>query len=216
MRRLLVLLGLLTLAACAEIEGGQQVVFEPAPISDGAFGGSSLERIDTGRGAVATQPPAIRPSDAAAANFAIAFLDTIQPRSVRLRAELCGFFYIAPDGSIAATPPRTGTFAGCEMPVPQAGQNIFASYHTHSAYAPGYDNEVPSAQDLLSDFDFGLDGYVSAPGGRIWHVDYGTRTTRQVCGIGCVYMDPGFVPEGEASIRQVFTVADLQRRNAGY
>jgi len=98
------------------------------------------------------------------------------------------------------------------MPVPRQGQRIFASYHTHSAYAPGYDNEVPSVQDLLSDFEFGLDGYVSTPGGRVWRVDYATRSTYQVCGRGCVYMDPQFRPDAEASIQQRYDVPGLGRR----
>ncbi|HKL70398.1 DUF4329 domain-containing protein [Salibaculum sp.] len=154
------------------------------------------------------------PEDARAGRFARAFLDAIQPRSVALRRELCGYFYVTEAGEIAATPPRVGDFAGCEMPVPRSGAGVFASYHTHSAFAPGYDNEVPSVRDLLNDVQLGIDGYVSTPGGRVWQVDHGTRSLVQLCGIGCVFMDPGFVPVGESAIRPRYSMSELRHRAA--
>jgi hypothetical protein len=164
------------------------------------------------------QPPetarASAPDDARANRFAIGFLDAIQPRSVALRREFCGFFHVTETGAIAATPPRVGDFAGCEMPVPRAGAGVFASYHTHSAFAPGYDNEVPSLQDLRNDVRLGIDGYVSTPGGRVWRVDHATRSAVQLCGLGCVFMDPGFVPLNESGIRARYSMADLRRRAA--
>jgi hypothetical protein len=161
------------------------------------------------------QPPAtVAPDDARADRFARGFLDSIQPRSVALRREFCGFFHVTEAGEIAATPPRVDDFAGCEMPVPRAGSGVFASYHTHSAFAPGYDNEVPSLQDLRNDVRLGIDGYVSTPGGRVWRVDHATRSAVQLCGIGCVFMDPGFVPLNEPGIRARYSMADLRRRAA--
>lgn len=156
----------------------------------------------------------IRPPDAAAAAFARAFLDTLQPRSIADRREYCGYFYLDAAGQIAATPPQTGNFATCTMPAPRPDRGIFASYHTHGAYDRGYDNEVPSAYDLQSDFAFGLDGYVATPGGRVWHVDEGSRSTRLVCGRGCVTDDPGYVtiPADEAAIQPLFTLAELMVR----
>jgi hypothetical protein len=162
-------------------------------------------------------PPAARASaqdDARAGRFVKGFLDAIQPRSVALRRELCGFFHVTETGEIAATPPRVGDFAGCDMPVPGVGSGVFASYHTHSAFAPGYDNEVPSLQDLRNDVRLGIDGYVSTPGGRVWRVDHVTRSAVQLCGIGCVFMDPGFVPLNEPGIRARYSMADLRRRAA--
>ena len=160
------------------------------------------------------RPPVAQfaPDDAVAHAFAVGFLNSIQPRSIGNRIEYCGYFYMTQDGAIAATPPRPGTFASCNMPGPEPGLGIFASYHTHSAFAPSYDNEVPSVTDLLSDFEFAIDGYVSTPGGRVWHVDYGTRSTSQICGPGCVYQDPGFRPLGEAAIRASYTLPQLGQR----
>ncbi|WP_377505992.1 DUF4329 domain-containing protein [Octadecabacter sp. R77987] len=152
------------------------------------------------------------PPEAQADAFAVAFLNTIQAQSFAERRELCGFFILQPNGQITATPPRGGTFASCEMDAPRPGSGIFASYHTHGAYGPDYDNEVPSDIDLLSDWDFGLNGYVSTPGGRVWRVDFSDRNTVQVCGQGCVLVDRGFVPEDEAGIRPSYTLSQLRTR----
>ncbi len=203
MRALLnpVVAALAAISACAPLP-------EPVPPKSDVSNGQGLTRIDTRPAPVA--PPQDTPDDQAVHAFAKAFLDGLQPRSVAQRAEYCGYFYLDADGRMAGTPPRRGTFASCDMPGPFEG--VFASYHTHSAFDPDYDNEVPSETDLLSDFDFGIDGYVSTPGGRVWHVDHGTRTTAQICGLGCVYQDPGFRPVGEAGIRARFTLQQLARR----
>jgi hypothetical protein len=184
---------------------------------------SPARRSDPGRlhggpatgGSDAPQPPATgAPDGARAGRFAKAFLDAIQPRSVALRREFCGVFHVTETSAIAATPPRVGDFAGCEMPVPRAGAGGFASYHTHSAFAPGHDNEVPSLQDLRNDVRLGIDGCVSTPGGRVWRVDHATRSAVQLCGLGCVFMDPGFVPLNEPGLRARYSMADLRRRAA--
>ena len=98
------------------------------------------------------------------------------------------------------------------MPEPLVGQGIVASYHTHEAYQRLYDNEVPSVFDLISYMDFGINSYVSTPGGRVWVVDFQTLTALQLCSLHCVTSDPGFVPQDEDTIRQSCSVQTLQRR----
>ena len=159
------------------------------------------------------QPAPVSPDQAEVDAFARRFLDSIQARSIADRREYCGYFFRDSAGQIKATPPRRGTFATCSMPVPTQGSGIFASYHTHGAYGPEYDNEVPSTTDLLSDFQLGVDGYVSTPGGRVWRVSSAARDTTQICGLGCVTSDPGFVPRNEANVRQRYTVVTLNQRN---
>ncbi|MEJ6398696.1 DUF4329 domain-containing protein [Yoonia sp. 208BN28-4] len=231
MKRLSIAAIVLTvLSACSE--GGNQRVF----VSGGEIGGLTpkgevIRRPSGGlvvseparasvpqtapvrRGGRSVAPPS-PPSAAVADTFARNFLNSIQARSFRERRELCGYFVQLPNGQITATPPVPGNFASCEQLAPQPGQGIFASYHTHGAYGPQYDNEVPSTTDLLSDFEFGIDGYVSTPGGRIWRVENDTREAIQVCGQGCVAVDPGFVPEGEAFILPRYTLTDLARRGS--
>jgi hypothetical protein len=201
---------LLVLSACGDIDkgvrGGIEVVSTGNPKANPSnFGGGQSSSLPSSR---IVAPPAAQ-ADA----FAVSFLNSIQARSFRERRELCGYFILLPNGHITATQPIPGTFASCEQPIPQPGQGVFASYHTHGAYGPEYDNEVPSPTDLLSDFEFGMDGYVSTPGGRVWRIEYDTRDTLQVCGQGCIAVDPGFVPQNESSITSRFTVNELRRRN---
>lgn len=175
-------------------------------------GMSQPVRVNTG---FTVAPPNV-PSGPLVDNFARSFLDSIQAQSISERREYCGYFYIDREGRLQATPPRAGSFAGCDMPAPVAGQGIVASYHTHGAYGRAYDNEVPSVIDLASDFQFGIDGYVSTPGGRVWLVDFQTQSARQLCGLRCVTSDPGFVPQNEAGVRQSYSIETLQRRFAGF
>jgi len=125
--------------------------------------------------------------------YAIAFLDGIQAQSIADRREFCGFFYRDDTGAVQATTPRKGTFATCSMPAPRRDQNVFASYHTHGAYGAQYDNEVPSVTDLQSDIRLGLNV--------------------QLCGLGCVTRDPGFVPRNESAVFSRYTIFQLALRN---
>lgn len=160
--------------------------------------------------------PLNAPSGAVVDTFARTFLNDLNVRSIREGREHCGYIFIDPQGRLQATPPRAGTFASCDMVAPRVGQGIIASYHTHGSYGRDYDNEVPSVIDLMSDFDYGIDGYVSTPGGRVWLVDFQTQTTRQVCGLRCVTSDGNFVPQGEASIRQSYSLPSLKQRSASF
>jgi len=154
--------------------------------------------------------PAPIPSVAQADAFARNLLNGIQAESIRLNVEFCGFLYLDAAGRIAATPPVRGTLSGCIVELREP--TTFASYHTHGAYEDQYDSEVPSVEDMLGDFRLGVDGYISTPGGRVWRVDYDARTAFQICGLGCVRSDPGFVPRDEAGVRQSYTLPELRRR----
>lgn len=168
-------------------------------ISLGSFSGGIEPR------AVVQGPPAEQ-ADAYARNF----LNQIQPRSFARGIELCGYFYIDAAGQIAATAPIAGTLATCTQPAP--GAAVFASYHTHGAYDGNYDNEVPSVGDLQGDFSFGIDGYVSTPGGRVWRIEADSQIAIQICGLRCVSVDPGFIPRDETGVRPTYTIAQLRQR----
>lgn len=180
----------------------------------GATGSSSVAPRQENVGFTVAPPNA--PSRAAVDNFAAGFLVTLQARSFAGQREYCGYIFVDGAGRLQATPPRAGTFASCLMPEPRVGQGIIASYHTHGSYDRRYDNEVPSVVDLQSDFDYGIDGYVSTPGGRIWLVDFQTKSTRQICGLGCVAIDPNFRPQNDGDIRASYTLPALQRRSNGF
>ena len=209
-----VVTGLVALAACDVTQ--QQVMPQSAVQTASKPGSAALVANPANVNAGFSVAPPNAPSGAIIDSFARNFLNSIQLRSIAERREYCGYFYQDNAGQLQATPPIPGTFATCDMPAPRVGQGIIASYHTHAAYGGGYDNEVPSVVDLLSDFDFGIDGYVSTPGGRVWLVDYQTRTTRQICGIDCVISDPNFVADPDDVIRTAYSVRDLRVRNIGF
>jgi hypothetical protein len=198
------------------------VLYPPQPTSTGALGtgtvgfpapapASSAFPASVATGAVPVSRFGRPSPDAATADaFAIQFLDTLQAPSFAQRREFCGYFVVDSAGRISATPPVPGTLASCTQPGP--GPNVFASYHTHGAYDPGYDNEVPSPEDLMGDFSFGIDGYVSTPGGRIWRVEPDVQAALLICGPGCVSVDPGFVPQDEAGILTRYTINQLRAR----
>lgn len=206
------LVAVIAAAALAGCTVAPTVPYVPEPIRGGDASTTGQQRISLGndsRGPAFT-PSVTAPSTAAANAFAVAFLSDLNVQSFRERREFCGYFLVDEAGNISATPPNRGEFASCGSPFP--GPNAFATYHTHGAYDEGYDNEVPSDADLLSDFSLGFDGYVATPGGRVWHVEYDDRTARQVCGLGCIAVDPGFVPVDEAGIRQSYTLPQIRQR----
>ena len=201
---------MLALAACDAPRSSTTFV-QPSP--SGTPLQSAGVRVQPQLGGGFSVAPPNAPSGPAVDQFARSFLNGLQARSIAERREYCGYFFLDGNGRLQGTPPRRGRLASCEMPEPLAGQGIIASYHTHGAFDVGFDNEVPSVIDLTSDFDYGIDGYVSTPGGRVWLVDFQTQSTRQICGLRCVTSDTGFRPVGEANIQPSYTLQALQRRS---
>lgn len=197
----------LALAACGAPApvAPQPPVAAPAVQTSAPAGGASTRPAGPRRSTLAIRPPPAAQADA----FAVAFLDSIQPLSFAEGREYCGYFLLA-GRQITATTPIPGTTASCTQPGPPP--NAFASYHTHGAFDRDYDNEVPSPEDMLGDFAFGIDGYISTPGGRVWRVEVDERAALQVCGLGCVTVDRGFLPRREASIPPRMTVQDVLAR----
>ena len=142
--------------------------------------------------------------------YAQTLLDALQPRSIAESREYCGYIYRRADGGLAATPATAGDEASCDLDYPS--QSVIASYHTHGSFSDRYDNEVPSTDDLLSDFEFGTDGYISTPGGRLWRVDHQARVAYQICAAHCVYTDPRNDPSDAGYVAQTYTVAQLRQR----
>ena len=194
----------LALSACAAPTLPVAPVPPTAPLPGAPAVASTAAVLQPLQGLAVTAPPAAQ-ADA----FAVAFLDSIQAQSFAGQREYCGYFLMV-GGRIMATDPIPGTTASCTQPAPPP--NAFASYHTHGAFDAAYDNEVPSPEDMLGDFAFGIDGYISTPGGRVWRVEVDERAAIQVCGLGCVAVDRGFIPRNEASIPPRMTVQDVLAR----
>lgn len=194
----------LALSACAAPTVPVVPVPPSGPLPGAPASASTVAVLLPGAGLAVAAPPA-----AEADAFAVAFLDSIQAQSFAERREFCGYFLLV-GGRILPTMPIPGTTASCTQPAPPP--NAFASYHTHGAFDADYDNEVPSPEDMLGDFAFGIDGYISTPGGRVWRVEVDERAAIQICGLGCVEVDRGFIPRNEASIPPRMTVQDVMAR----
>ena len=101
---------------------------------------------------------------------ALDVLNNINPRSIAENREYGGWVYVNPDASYNYTTPVPGEAASVTLPFPSAvipsGSMETASYHTHAAFDPMFDNENFSPTDLESDRAFGVDGYLATPGGQ--------------------------------------------------
>ncbi|WP_424944081.1 DUF4329 domain-containing protein [Aliiroseovarius crassostreae] len=120
----------------------------------------------------------------------------LQPISIQKNREYCGYIGRDADGNLAFTKAKRGRKGTCAPNDPDELAVVTASYHTHGAYSPNYVNELPSAEDMEGDEAEGIDGWVATPGGRLWYIDTEDMVTSQVCGLGCLPMDPEFV-EGD-------------------
>ena len=153
-----------------------------------------------------------QPRTGAEVAFIKAQLNALQPRSIAENREYCGFLGILPNGDYAISPARRGAPAGCTPDNPPGNLRVIASYHTHAAYAPRYDSEVPSSTDLEGDISEGINGYVSTPGGRLWFNDAAAQRTVQICGVGCLFSDPRFQPERVLVVGESYSLAGLRAR----
>jgi hypothetical protein len=142
--------------------------------------------------------PGAPPPDDAFTDQAVAFLDSLQWMSFEMNRELCGYFGLDEEGFFVATDPVVGEVDYCDLPWRPDDVTVVASYHTHGAYTPEDDTEVPSVDDVRSDKREKVYGYISTPGGRVWLVDWTTGVSELLCGNACVTRDPAYpVPDPE-------------------
>lgn len=104
-------------------------------------------------------------------------LNDVNPTSIAQNREWGGYIYRNADGSFSATNAVQGTAISVLLPSPSnaapSGAVSTASYHTHAAFDPRYDNENFSPQDILSDTLFGIDGYLATPKGQFKYHNVG-------------------------------------------
>ena len=150
--------------------------------------------------------------DAKVASIAKSTLSDLQERSFDADREYCGMIGRNVEGQLVVSRPRRGRVASCRPRDLPDGYEVVASYHTHGSYDPAYDNEVPSSNDVYSDMDEGVNGYISTPGGRFWFVDGQTGEARQLCGLGCLPQDPEFQRDLTLPVPQSFTLQELLTR----
>lgn len=140
-------------------------------------------------------------------------LTQLQQQSFAEDVELCGLLAQNSDGDVITRTVEVGDAGTCDI----AYFNVrtlypLATFHTHAAHNMRYDSEVPSTIDLQSDMAGRLDGYVATPGGRFWHIDWQTGTARQVCGEGCLPVDPNYRACDAIAPAAEYTLESLRRR----
>lgn len=146
-------------------------------------------------------------------DFVLRLFERLQPLSFGKEREHCGFIGRDADGRLVATDPMPGLYASCTSPWP-SGLRVLASYHTHGSFDAGYHNELPSEVDMLSDQALGVDGWIATPGGRLWFVESDRMVTKQICGVGCLPVAPGFTKSHSGVIAKGYTFDELAARLA--
>lgn len=167
-----------------------------------------------GLGLIATVAPGAAQTAAETA-AARSILTQIQAQSISQNREHCGTMALTDDGRYIASRVRRGRRDGCRPPNARGGE-IIASFHTHGAFDYDADSEVPSPQDVYSDADEGINGYLATPGGRFWFIDGQNLTVSLICGVGCLPQDPAFEQGVWGEIRGFYTIDDLEWRLDGF
>ena len=143
--------------------------------------------------------------------FVSGLLARLNTVSFAQNTEICGYLGRDPSGNLFTTENAPGREAECYLPTPPANMTLLASYHTHGTYSPEYDSEFPTTTDMNSDRAANIDGYISTPGGRLWHVDSDTMVVSELCGVGCLPMDPNYRPDESGRITTNYTYAALRQ-----
>ncbi|WP_051279933.1 DUF4329 domain-containing protein [Hellea balneolensis] len=142
-------------------------------------------------------------------DFAKSTLEVLQDRSFDKNREYCGYIGITAEGAYVASPPKKGRKGSCRPRAVREDFRTLASYHTHGAFSQDYDSEIPSTDDLLSDMEEGIDGYVATPGGRIWFINAKAERAVLLCGENCVTSDPDYDPRDSLSIASEYSLEAL-------
>lgn len=143
--------------------------------------------------------------------FAQRFLADLNPISIQAGREYCGYFGYDAQGRLTATRAKRGRADSC-LPRDPGDLDVFASYHTHGSYAYEADSEIPSSDDVISDQEEGVDGFVVTPGGRLWFIDGARAEARLLCGLNCLPADPDHEPGFMGPIAKRYTLEALLAR----
>lgn len=140
-------------------------------------------------------------------------LASLQTQSFANNREYCGMVGRTSAGELIVSPARRGQSSGCN-PRSFKDRSItpVASFHTHGAFHADADAEVPSVIDLDMDYAEKVLGFVATPGGRLWMTDYRSRTVTQICGLGCLPVDPNFKPGTAGEVPMKMTRREMAQR----
>ncbi len=146
-----------------------------------------------------------------------AVLTEAQALSLANNREYCGYIAFNADDKLQYTAPIRGDIESCEPPVVPDSWELIASYHTHGALDPAEPDanfELPSSDDLISDSEEGVDGYLATPGGRFWFIDTVDELVILLGDTGYFAPDQRFMadvdcpPRAEYSFEDIFVMED--------
>ena len=144
--------------------------------------------------------------------FVMGLMESMNALSIRFNREVCGYVLRHANGAYSSTKVSWGGNASCASLPVEDGLEVASSWHTHAAWDPAYDGEVPSIQDVEGDMRLGVNGWVGTPGGRLWFVDGQNGNIRQVCGRGCLPVDENFGAEDFGPVGETYTLDSLYAR----
>ena len=146
------------------------------------------------------------------AELVVAMFRSMNPQSITHDREVCGYIVENPSGRIEVGKASWGGNASCGTIPPPDGFRVLASWHTHAAWAAGYDNEVPSLIDVEGDMSLGINGWIATPGGRLWYVNGQTGEMHQYCGAQCLPFDPDAQMDTRGPVDKRYTLLQLRAR----
>jgi Domain of unknown function (DUF4329) len=143
-----------------------------------------------------------------------AMFRVMNAQSIAYDREVCGHILRNPAGRLEVSKVSWGGPASCAMTPTPAGYQVVSSWHTHAAWAQGYDNEVPSLIDVEGDLSQGINGWLATPGGRLWYINGQTGEIHQYCGAECLPSDPNSQMDARGPVDKHYTLSELRARFA--
>ena len=159
--------------------------------------------------AVMLTPNVASAFDEAEMAFVFETMKDVQFLSFQNNREYCGYFgYV--NGEFAASRIAKGRKASCRAYVPADDFQAVASFHTHGRYSRFYNSEIPSTDDLLTDNEEGVDGFMATPGGRLWFINGEDMVAEIICDLKCLPQDERFRPDLELQVQDTYTLDELE------
>lgn len=139
-------------------------------------------------------------------------LTELQPKSIRLNREFCGWIGKTRKGHLKVSDIRKGTRYKCKFNANNRTLKFIASFHTHAGYDRKYDSEVPSAADMKNARLRGGRSYVSTPGGRFWVIDASRAEARLICGPECLPHDEKHQENTKRRVKTRYNADEISKR----
>jgi RHS repeat-associated protein len=107
-------------------------------------------------------------------------INDINWQSIQTNLEYVGWVCRMPNGQYTYDAPHPVGPTGGNVPPPTCTGTVVGLYHTHAAYAPGYNNENFSSLDLSTLLNNSWDGYLGTPRGVIKKFNCTTVATKNL------------------------------------